>query len=274
MAESIRMQQLKKLAGAMPIANQQVASGLQQAAATQFQSAIKGAQPGMGVGTAQQTGAQAAATQAAPLVQAAQQTQQQVGQVQNLAQNQAGIESQQRLGKAQSGLAERGRAQADALAKLNNNIKNELLDSQLQFAKDERGRTLLNDRQLADAAILNAKSEEDILNYKQSIQQMNARKLQTMQAAYHKLAQAMQSGVDSAGRQLDFQTRQQIKTMMTDAEKAIQAEKNRIEANTAMWGAAGTLVGSIVGAVAGGASGAKAGGQIGGAGGGYAGSQG
>lgn len=274
MAESIRMQQLKKLSGAMPVANQQVASGLQQAQATQLQQAVKTAAPAMGATAAQTVGGQQAAAMAAPVVQAQQQNQQQVGQVANLAQNQAGVEAQQQVGAAQSGVAKTSREYAGRLAELNNNVKNQLLDDQLKFAKDERGRTMLNDRQMADVAILRAKNAEELASYKQSVDQMNQRKLQAMQAAYHKLEQAMKTGYNSDGQVLDFQTKKDLKTMMTDAEKSMQAEKNRIEANNAMWTAAGTIAGTVIGGIFGGAGGAKAGGQGGGAAGGYAGSQG
>lgn len=273
MAESVRMQQLKKLATAMPVANQAVASGLQQAQQTQLQQAIKTATPTAGATAAQTVGGQQATAMAAPVVQAQANTQQQVGQVANIAQNQAGIESQQRVGQQQSAVSNTARQNAAKLAALDNDVKNQLLDQQLTFNKDERGRTLLNDRQLADVAILKAKTEEDIAAYKQNVDQMNARKLQAMQAAYHKLAQTLKSGVAADGQRLDFQTKQEIKTMMNEAEKSIQKAKNDAEAKAAMWAAAGTVVGTVVGAYFGGAGGAKAGGQAGGAAGGYAGSQ-
>lgn len=274
MADSARMQQLKKLAGAMPVANQQVANGLQQAQATQFQSAISQAGPAAGTATAQTAGAQQAAAMAAPVVQAQEANQKQVGQVANVAQSQNAVESTQRVGAKESAVSGKSLEYAAKLAALNNKVKNDLLDQQLKFAKDERGRVMLNDRQLADVAILTAKNAEDLANYKQGVEQMNSRKLQAMETAYRQLEVAMKSGYTQDGQRLDFNTKSQIKDMMADAEKSMQDEKNRIANNTAMWGAAGTIVGSVVGGIYGGAGGAKAGGEAGGAGGGYAGSQG
>jgi len=273
MAESVRMQQLKRLATAMPAANQKVATGLQEAQATQLQSAIAQASPAAGASTAQQVGAQQATALAAPQLQAQQANQQQVGQAASLAQNQAQTESAQRVGAKESGLNQTNINNNNRLATLDNDIKNQLLDQQLKFNKDERGRVLLNDRQLADAAILTAKNQEDLMNYKQSITQMNERKLQTMQTAYNQLAQAMRTGYDQDGQVLNYNTKVEIKNMMTDAQKAIQSEKNRQAANAAAWTAAGTIVGTVVGGVVGGPGGAKAGGEAGGAGGGYAASQ-
>lgn len=274
MANSIRLEQLKKLAGAMPVANQKVAAGLQAGQQVQFQNAIKGANPGAGTSAAQSAGAQQAAALAAPVLQANQTSQQQTGQIANLSQNQQGLENAAAVSQRQSGIVDKGINQNNRLAQLSNDIKNQLLDDQLKFNQDERGRVLLNDRQLADAAILTAKNEQDLLNYKQNIQQMNSRKLQAMEVAYNKLAQAMKTGYTDEGQRLDFQTKVDIKNMMMNAEKDIRALKNKQEANQAAWSAAGTVVGTIIGAIYGGPGGAKAGGQAGGAGGGYAGSQG
>ena len=76
--QTTRMQQLRKLAQATPVANQQVARGLQEAQATQLQAAIGAAKPGAGVQQAQQLGAATAGQQAATQMQAAQDTQKQL----------------------------------------------------------------------------------------------------------------------------------------------------------------------------------------------------
>lgn len=272
--ETPRMRQLKALAGAMPVANQRIANGIQQGQATQLQAAIGQAQPGVGgPQMAQQMGAQAAQQAGATQLQAAQTAQQQAGQLGQTGLQQAGIESQQRVGQQELAGSEQQRRLSQQLNATNNQVKNALLDQQLQFSKDERGRTMLNDRQLADVAILKAKNAEDFANYQQATEQVADRKVKAMEYAYNLMRQSMESGYDAQGRRLDFESKQKIKQSMNNAEKMLNDEKNRIAARQAMWGAAGTVIGAVIGGATGGSQGAKTGASVGGAGGGYAGTQ-
>lgn len=272
--ETPRMQQLKKLSAGMPVANQQVAQGLQQAQTTQMQAAIGAAKPGMGIQAAQQMGGQVAAQRGQIQQQAQQQTQQQAGQIAQVGLGQQAVQNQAQLGRQESALSGRQRQQAQQLNALDNRMKSELLDKQLSFAKDENGRTLLNSRQLADVAILNAKNAEEFANYKQQATQVQQRKLQAMQFGYDKLRQLLETGVDANGRRLDQATKLQIQEITKNAEKMIRDEQARIANNTAMWGAAGTIAGAVIGGIAGGPQGAQAGASAGSAGGSFIGSQG
>jgi hypothetical protein len=270
MAVTPRMKQLQKLAGGMPVANQQVATGLQEAQATQLQAAIGQAKPGAGVQQAQQIGGQVAAQRGQAQLQAQEATRQQVGQVGQVGLQQQQLQNVQQLGRQESALAGRQRSQAVRLSQLDNKLKQDLLDKQLQFNKDERGRVLFSERQLADAAILTARSQQEFEMYKQRAEQVTRRKLQAMEYAAKVMENTLTSGRDAEGRQLDQQSRLQIKQEVAAAERAIQDEIRKQQNKSAMWGAAGTILGATAGGLAGGPTGAMAGGQAGGAAGTYA----
>jgi hypothetical protein len=259
------MQQLKKLAGGMPVANQRIATGLQEAQATQLQAAIGQAKPGAGVQQAQQIGAQVAAQSGQAQLQAGQSTQQQMSQL-----GQVGLQAQaqqnvQQMGRQQSAQQGRERNQTARLNALDNQLKRDLLDKQLQFNRDERGRLLLNDRQLADIAVLNAQDEQQFEMYKQKAEQIQKRKLQAMEYAAKLLENTMQSGYDASGKRLDQQSRLKIKQDVDAANRAIAREQRKRANRAAMYTAAGTIVGAGAGALIGGPAGAAAGAQMGGA---------
>jgi hypothetical protein len=269
-AETPRMQQLKKLAGGMPVANQRIATGLQEAQATQLQAAIGQAKPGAGIQQAQQIGAQVAAQSGQAQLQAGQTTQQQVSQL-----GQVGLQAQaqqnvQQMGRQQSAQQERERNQVARLSKLDNQLKSDLLDKQLQFAKDESGRVLLNDRQAADVAVMLARSEQEFQMFKQKAEQVQVRKLQAMEYAAALMENTLKSGYTAAGKRMDQQSQLKIKRDVDAAKRAIEKEKRKRENKAVTWGAAGTIIGAGAGAMIGGSAGAAAGAQIGGATGTYA----
>jgi hypothetical protein len=268
--ETPRMQQLKKLAGGMPVANQRIAQGLREAQTTQMQAAIGQARPGAGIQQAQQIGAQVAQQQGQAQLQAQQATQQQAQQVGQVGLQQQQLQNTQQLGREQSAQQARERSQTARLNQLDNQLKSDLLDKQMQFARDERGRMLLNDRQMADIAILNARNDQEFEMFKQKAEQVQRRKLQAMEYAAALMENTLKSGYNAAGKRMDQQSQLKIKRDVDAARKAIEKEKRKRENKAAMWGAAGTILGAGAGAIIGGPQGAAAGAQIGGATGTYA----
>lgn len=265
--ESTRSRQLKKLQDQLPGANQRVAAGLQAGRETQLQETIRQAQPG-GPRQAQTMGGQQAAQSGQVQLQAAQQTQKDVGQVGTMAAQQQRLESQQRVGEQQRSLSKKQRELTSRLQRLDQDAKDELIDRQLQFQQDERGRQFMNERQMADWAVANAKSEEEFAAYKQQAMQMHERKMQMMQTAHAKVSQAIKQNYVIEGQQLDQEQRKRLIEEQRALEQKMREEAAKRAEKQAMWTAAGTIVGTVIGAYFGGPAGAQAGGQAGGAAGG------
>jgi len=264
MAESVRMQQLKKLAGAMPVANQAVATGLKEAQATQFQAAIASAKPGAGVPQAQQLGAAQTAEQGKINLAAAQENQQQAGQVANVMQAQAGTEAQQRVGTQERAVAAQNRGYEQRLSALSNNLKNELVDKELTFTRNQAGQAVLNERQLADYAILSSKNQAEFEAKKQQAEQLYQKKVQFYETVAKKLENAAKAGYTAEGKKLDFESKKRMMENAQMMKDKARREANEAAAKKAKWAAGGTIVGAIIGGVIGGPTGASTGGSIGG----------
>ena len=260
-----RINALQKLANQLPVANQQVATGLNEARKTQLQASIAGAQtPSNVTAASQQVGAQQAQQAGQVAMQQAQQTQNQVQQV-----GQMGLQEQARGMRQvahEQGIQETrlSRDLGQKLSQLDSQAKRKILDSNLSFKMDEAGRALLNTQQLVDWAAMNAKSDEDFQNKVQDIGQAYDRKIQMMQAAARKLKQLSSQGYTADKQKLDNETRKQLAEQAAAIEERLAREKARAN-NTMMTSQGiGTLVGMGVGAYFGGPAGASAGGAIGG----------
>lgn len=272
-----RISQLNKLAASIPVANQQLANNLQAARTTQLQRAIGGMAPEQAGTTAlaQQIGAQQAQQAGAIQVQTAQKTAQQTQQVGQMALQEDKMQKNQELFTRQQALNQRNRALTNQLARLDSNLKDRLLDQQLQFKKDEFGRTIWNERQLADFAILQAKTQVDLDKFEQMIDQQSRRRLQIMQTAQAKLKQVLEQNYLREGQELDQATRMEIARLR----KAAAEKEAREKAKRASFGAmlqgglvvAGAVAGWTIAGPAGGtaaqAAAATLGAQVGGGGG-------
>ena len=267
--ESTRSRQLRKLADQLPGANQSVARGLQAGRETQLQETIRQARP-VGPRQAQALGTQQAQQSGQIQLQAARQTQQDMGAVGQMAGQQQQLESQQRIGEQQRGVSKKQRELVARLQRLDEDAKNKLLDRQLEFQQDERGRQFLNERQLADWAVANAKSEEEFAKYKQQAMQMHDKKIAMLKTANAKLQQALKQNYIIEGQQLDNAQRLKIQQDQRALQQKLAQEAAKRAEKQAMWQAGGTIIGTVAGAF-GGPAGAAAGGQLGGAIGGGAG---
>lgn len=260
---STRARRLEKLAMSFPQENQRLAQGQQAARQVQLQEQIRSARPGLGPGAAQQLGAQQAA-RAGQIQLGAQQTGQQQAQLVG----QMGLEEQAR-GQRQRGfeqqiaLTQKQRAAADRLSRIDRDIKNQLLDQQLQFRRDRAGQELLNERQLADWALSKAQSAEDYAEYAQAAQQVYQREIQMMDRANKVLTQALQQGQTRDGKILNQNLRKELIQQKRALEHQIQRKQQEAANKAAMFQAGGSILGTAVGAAFGGASGAAIGGSIG-----------
>lgn len=271
--ESARMKALKTLANQLPVANSRVATGMQAARDLQLQNAAAAAPATMSSGAIQQAGAQQAATAGQQQVAQAQNNLEQQTQVGQLGLNQQKAESQNTLGQLQMGQKNEELGNLQRLGSIDEQAKQELYDTQMQFAKDESGRTLFNQRQLLDYAASKAQGDEQFKNYTQQAQQLNARKMQLMETAYNKVTADLDSQFKQAEQGKDQKAMQEIKQRKQDLSRQMTAEKNKAANNTAMWSTGVGIAGAVAGSAAG-PAGAMAGYQAGSAVGGIAGSQG
>lgn len=275
-----RMTALQNLQNQLPVASQRVASGIQAARDIQLQQAVAKAPTGAATApVAQQTGAAAAAQTGAAQVDAAKQMVQQAGQVGQLQLGEQQMAAQQQAAQAQQAARQQEITNADRLGKLDLQAKKEIYDAETQFRKDEAGRTLFNERQLADYAIQNARAEEQFKNYAQQAEILNKRKLQAMETAYKIVEEDLRQRWAVAEQTKDQAARKQILEIRAELERQKAKARAKAANSAAMWSSGGMIVGAVAGGILGMgtpmgvAAGATVGAQIGSGLGSIAGSQ-
>lgn len=260
--QSTKSQQLQGLAEAFPSQNQGIATGMQEAQKLQVQNTLgasaRGGQP-VGNRAIQAAGAQQATAQAAPVLQANQQNIAQQGQIAQMGLQQKKQEAQQALSSRQLGLQKKARELQGKLSTLGNNLEDTLIKQQMDFKKDEMGRTFFNERQLADWAIMKAKTDEDFRNYEQKVTQASKKKMQILKTAYAKIKQILEQGYTDREQTLDNNQRRKATLAKAKLEQKIAEEKAEAENRAAMFSAGGAILGGVVGAAIGGPAGASAG---------------
>lgn len=273
--ETARTRALKSLATSMPVANQQVAQGLQQARLLGVQRAVASAPPATSLREVQQAGAAQVTAQAGIQQKAAEQTQSALGQVAQLGQAEQARANAEQLGQSRVAASQKARQNETELAGLGRDLKQRIFDSRTQFARDEQGRAVMNEYQLADWAVSKSKNAEGAKARMQEMQLAHERRMEMLRVAETRLTQAMEFEQKKSAQDRDNTTYERLARA-----KAAVAEKVRLEqadaANKqAMWQTGGTIVGAVAGLVVtgGNPAGAAAGAALGGAAGSYAGSQ-
>jgi len=261
-ADSTRIQQLKALQSSLPVANQKVAQGLQSAQDINLKQSIKAATPGAGPGAAQALGAAQTAAKGQPVIQAAQQTAKQTGQIAQMGLAETGLQAQQELGAAQRNVSGKQREYSDRLSKLGNELKDTLLDQNLEIRKDARGQALLNDRQLADYALATATSQEELKNYAQSMEQASSREMQMLEQAYNLITQQLTQMASKGELQMNQEQTMRLAQQKQALEQEIARKQKKAANKAGIIGAVFTIGGAVAGSYAG-PGGAAAGAQIG-----------
>jgi hypothetical protein len=286
------MSALKQLSSQIPIANQQVANQQNAARQMQVQAAVKAAPVGGNTTqAAQDTGAAVAQQAGQQLNQNTEAAQTAVSKVANIGLQNQQQQGQQQVADAQAGAKDSQMAGVQKLAQLSEQAKKEMYDSRRQFAQDQLGQKFTNERQLADYATLQAKSQEDLKDYAQQTQQLYERKSQMLQAAQDKITdqlefqdkqinqmrdQVARKGITQAQAanaqkilQSQIEQRNQLAQAAADLQRKLEKEKADAANRQTMFTTAGQVVGGVAGAVVGGPAGAAvgmaAGGAIGGA---------
>jgi len=262
---ALRIQNLNKLAAAIPMANQQIASGMQQARETQLQQTIGQMTPEQAATPrlAQNMGAQQAAQASAIQLGAQQKTQQSAVVAGQQAMVQDKIQKQQELFTRSQALSQKNRYLENELARISQSAKDKLLDQQLSFKRDELGRTVWNERQLADYKIATAKDEEDFRNYQQEASNLSERRMKMLTMAQKKLEQILEQGYISTNQKLDQASRLKIVETVAALKRKQARESARQSSNMGMWAGAGTVVGAVAGAMIAGPGGYAAGAAVG-----------
>lgn len=248
----------------LPGANQKIAQGQQAARQVQLQEQIKNVPQGMGgPGLAQKMGAQQAQQAGQIQLGAKKQQMAQAQQIGQMGLQQMGREQRQTGFEQQLTLSDKQREFANKLNRLDSRLKNQLLDNQLEFRKDKANQTLLNERQMLDYALMNAKSNEDFENYRQAAQQASKKELLMLEVANQKITQALNQGYIEGKGKLDRNLQKELRQRKKDIEDRIRREKEEAKNRAMMWSAGGAIIGGAIGAFAGGPAGASAGVSIG-----------
>jgi len=263
--ETNRLQALKNLAANIPVANSRVAAGQQAARDLQLQKAVAAAPAGTGAKAAQGIGEQQAQTAGQQMIQNAQQGIQQTGQVGQLGLAEQARQNQSTAFGEQMGAQQQAMDNTQRLANISEKAKQDLYDKQMQFQKDENGRTVFNAIQMADYAATTAQSQQQYQNYAQQAQDLNQKNLEVMQTAYENVIEDLNNKYEAAKQQGDQDTMREVAQKKHDADVAMQDAKNKAANNSAAWSAGGTIIGAVAGAVIGGPAGAMVGASAGGA---------
>lgn len=244
---SDRARQLEKLALSLPMENQQFARQQQEARLAQLQQQMSTLSPGTGgVRTAQQLGAQQARQAGDIQLKAAQQTQ---AQTQVLGQEALAEQARAKRGRGFEltvALNQQQRQAANRLNRIDIQLKNNLLDQQLQFKQTQAGQALFNERQLADWAIAKAQSQEEYANYAQAATQMYQRELQILETANKKLEQILKQNYIKENKPLDREMRRQLTEQKAALELSIKKKENAAKNRISMWQVGGQILGAGV----------------------------
>jgi len=179
------------------------------------------------------------------------------------------IEANERLSRfgieTDNNLSFLNRAQREQLAELGSDVKQQLFDSRLQFAKDEGGRRFTNERQLADFAVSSAQNKIDLANKLGALQNAADRDMKLATTAHNRIVEALKNGSLDRQREMTQAQKMELENMRQAAERAMRRKKARAANTRAIITGAATIAvvvatGGTAGAAiaAGGASGLAA----------------
>lgn len=271
MIENSRTKALKELAGQMPVANQAVAQGLQEARLMGVQRAVAGApasgsgQPGTSIREVQAAGAQQAAASGQIANQAAQQTAQQVTQAGQLVAAESGRAQAEATGQQKLDLATQSRMNEEALSGLGRDVKQKLMDERMQFRTDESGRKLMNEYQLADWAVLKSKNAEELKGRMQKMELAHKRKMQLLEVAHQRIVDAIEYEAKKGMQDRDQKTQMELYKYKAELEAKMRREAADQANKMGMYTAVSTIGGAVAGGLVGGPAGAATGASLGGA---------
>lgn len=202
---------------------------------------------------------QVSAQNASNQVQQAQTATQQTGQLAQAGLQQQGQQNQLSNQKAQREIQSKLFQGQQALSKIDEAAKQNIFDERMQILNQKSTNKFVNERVLADYAILQGKTEQDFLEYQQISTQANARKEQLLQAAYNTIAFELEKKSKLKNNKLDQQTKERLIKLKQQQERAAAAKRRK----SGILGSIFTGLGTVVGAIYGGPTGASVGSSVG-----------
>lgn len=166
----------------------------------------------------------------------------------------AGQTLQEKAATAQLGLQQRElqlqrhqRLITRRLSSINRQYTQEIFAENLRFKKDELGRTLFNERQLADYALISAERYEDLQNYEQMTNQIHARKMKLYELGMKKMQQKLQQEFAKAEQNRNQSHIMELREMEYEFKKKYAEEQRRAANSLARRQAFGSIFGAVVG---------------------------
>lgn len=147
-------------------------------------------------------------------------------------------------------IGEQTRTAVEQLRVLDNGLAKKLFDDQMDFAKDEIGRTVFTEHQLMDYATLKFKRDEDFQDYRQSVSQMSERRTYLLKAASKRIEQTLLQTYEVDQQEANQELQARLIKAKADIQQKIAEQAAANEERGAMWGTIGTVGGVVVGVVA------------------------
>lgn len=165
---------------------------------------------------------------------AAAQGAQTAGQVNQLNLTQQQQDASTTLSTREQALAKSQFDQQQRLSKLSSDLAKRLHDDTLAFKRDDLGRTVLNEQQMLDYAVIKAKSAEELENFRTLKEQVLSRKQAVMKQVYAVISQKLQQITEQEMQQDSTQftweqqqENQKLKEFLAQAKKAAQDKMDK-----------------------------------------------
>jgi hypothetical protein len=110
-------------------------------------------------------------------------------------------------------------ADSNKLAKLDIDLGNAVMKDRNKLLVDGAGLKYMNQRQLLDLKVSQAKSTQELADYQQKVEQTFKRKQLVMQTAYNKITQLLNSEAQQASMNLTIAQKKYLAEIQNNAEK-------------------------------------------------------
>lgn len=196
-------------------------------------------------GALTQVGAQAAGAAQARTTQGIQRQTQALAQEAQGALEDAQEEVRAKVGAVKQAITKQSRDLSAALSRQGAATEAELFNDNLRFERDELGLAVWNERQLADYAATQAKSQEQLMAYEQQVAQTLERKQAVLRQALEVIRQTETQAFESEQQGLNMEQTRRIAL----AKKKLEDDLARLQAeaanSAAIWGGVTAAGGAI-----------------------------
>lgn len=247
-----RSQQLANLGSTQQqagMAQQQAALAGDVAARSLQEAARQATTPGTAT-QIQQAGAAVAGAQAQGQLQATQQAVQQQGQLQQAAIQQRGAEISGAFADRQRQLEAQKRLYQRRVFSMDRKLGEEIFVKQMKFQRDEFGRMLFNERQLADFKMMVANDKEEWYAFEQKQRLISKRKMKFMEIAHKKAQQKLEQEFLKSEQEKNHEATLALKQLIQKLEMDMLKEQAEAANRQARNSALGAMIGLGIGAVA------------------------